>query len=118
MEHRQELGRWGEEMAVLHLTKCGLQILERNWRCRWGEIDIVALEGHTLVVCEVKTRTSESYGTPVSAVTPLKFRRLRRLAAEWLSLHDLHPSDLRFDVIGIVAPRDDEAIIEHLRGVV
>lgn len=77
----QELGRYGEDVAVRHLHDQGLVILERNWRCRAGEIDIVARHGDVLVFCEVKTRRSDRFGSPVEAVTPRKLARMRVLAA-------------------------------------
>lgn len=116
-EARRALGAWGEDVAARHLVESGLVILERNWRCRSGEIDIVARDGQTLVICEVKTRSSERFGTPVSGVTPVKLRRLRRLSAAWLAEHDVRPAEVRLDVIGITRGDDDRIFLEHLRGV-
>lgn len=112
-------GRWGEDLAVRHLERLGLVILERNWRCRTGEIDIVAGDHGTgtIVICEVKTRSSEDFGSPLAAVTPRKVRRLRALAGEWLSAHDHHAREVRIDVIGIVLGTRGAPTLEHLRGV-
>jgi putative endonuclease len=112
-----ERGRLGEEIAAGHLTRAGLDVIDRNWRCRLGEIDIIAVDGDALVMCEVKTRTSEDFGTPLAAVTPRKLRRLRLLAGEWLREHDCHPRQVRIDVIGILLPPRGNPSIEHLRDV-
>src|SRR5205085_1544696 len=83
-------------------SDAGLRVLDRNWRCREGELDIVARDGDALVFCEVKTRRGTGFGHPVEAVTPTKQRRLRTLAQRWLAAHDEHAPDLRFDVVGIL----------------
>lgn len=116
---RRELGRLGEEEAARYLQLQGLTVIERNWRCRDGEIDIVALDdtGDCLVVVEVKTRTSEFFGRAVEAVTPVKARRLRVLAARWLADHPIGTSRVRIDVIGVLAPPGEPLAIEHLRDV-
>jgi putative endonuclease len=108
------VGRYGEQVAVRHLVEAGLVVLDRNWRCRQGEIDIVALDGGCLVVCEVKTRRTLDFGSPVEAVTARKAARLRRLAACWLAEHDLAVQDVRVDVIGVLRPPRGPAQIEHL----
>lgn len=113
----RELGGWGEDLAARHMESLGMVILARNWRCRAGEIDIIALDEGTLVVCEVKTRTTDAFGTPLASVTPLKLRRLRRLAAEWLAVSAIRVRDIRFDVVGILTTRDGDPLLEHLRGV-
>jgi putative endonuclease len=117
--HHLQRGRWGEDLAARHLERLGLTVLERNWRCRAGEIDIVAAdaESGTLVICEVKTRTTEDFGTPLAAVTPRKLRRLRVLAAEWMREHDGRARAIRIDVIGIVLAAEGSPSLEHLRGV-
>ncbi|MFZ8909420.1 MAG: YraN family protein [Candidatus Nanopelagicales bacterium] len=112
-------GRWGEDLAARHLEGTGLTILERNWRCRAGEIDIVAADSDTgtLIICEVKTRSTEDFGSPLAAITPRKLRRLRMLASEWLRDHDTHARAIRIDVIGIVLSTRGAPALEHLRGV-
>jgi putative endonuclease len=117
-QHMQR-GRWGEDLAVRHLERLGLEILQRNWRTRTGEIDIVASDSATgtLVICEVKTRSSEDFGSPLAAVTPRKVSRLRVLAAEWLRAHDRPAREVRIDVIGILLTPRGEPTLEHLRGV-
>lgn len=111
-----ELGGQGERIAVAFLTDSGLRIVDRNWRCREGELDIVAREGDALVFCEVKTRRGTGYGHPVEAVTPVKQRRLRTLAQRWLAVHDEHAPELRFDVVGVLVRPEPPALVTHLRG--
>ena len=112
------LGRRGEDVAAAHLEACGFAILARNWRCKQGEIDIVALDGAEIVVCEVKTRTSRKYGDPLECVTPAKLDRLRRLAAHWVTEHrPKGVTGIRVDVIGVVCPTDDAPSVDHLPGV-
>jgi len=110
-----ELGSQGERIAVAYLTDVGLRVLDRNWRCREGELDVVAREGDALVFCEVKTRRGVGYGHPVEAVTPAKQRRLRILAQRWLAAHDEHAPELRFDVVGVLVRRAGPALVTHLR---
>lgn len=118
MRAKDALGRYGEQVAAAHLLDQGMVVLERNWRCDAGEIDIVARDGQTLVVCEVKTRRSTAYGTPLESVTDAKARRLRRLAARWVQASGLHPPAIRIDVIGVLAPGRGPATVQHVRGVV
>ncbi|CAN5655971.1 YraN family protein [soil metagenome] len=117
MRAKDALGRYGEDVAVRHLAAAGLVILERNWRCDSGEIDIVAREDDALVVCEVKTRTGVGFGHPAEAVTPRKAVRLRLLATRWLAAHEAHPAEIRFDVVSVLRPRRGPTQVEHIRGV-
>ena len=115
---RIELGRWGEDLAAQHLVATGAVVLDRNWRCREGELDLVAREPDgTVVFCEVKTRSGTAFGEPAEAVGPVKARRIRGLAARWLQEH---PPDgrreLRFDVVGVVRVRGQAPRVQHLRG--
>ena len=114
---KAELGRYGEDLAAAHLEATGCRILARNWRCRLGEIDLVALDGPCLVVCEVKTRQSVAAGDPLEAVTAVKAGRLRRLAGAWLSTQERFFPDVRIDVVGIVRPETGPARLVHLKGV-
>lgn len=111
------LGRYGEDLAARYLGERGMQVLDRNWRCEHGEIDLVALDGDCLVVCEVKTRRSTAFGEPVEAVTWRKAARLRRLASAWLADHELRPDGVRIDVVGILRPDAGPASLRHVRGV-
>ena len=113
----QGLVRWGEDLAAFHLERRGLELLDRNWRCEHGEIDIVAREGDCLVVCEVKTRRGMAHGGPVHAISWAKRLRLRRLAAAWLAAHDRPFAGVRIDVIGIIRPPSGPAELVHLAGV-
>jgi putative endonuclease len=110
------LGRYGEDLAARYLSDRGMEVLDRNWRCEHGEIDLVALDGDCLVVCEVKTRRSTVFGEPVEAVTWRKAARLRRLASAWLADHDVRPAMVRIDVVGILRPHVGPAALRHVRG--
>jgi putative endonuclease len=111
------LGQYGENVAVEHLRDAGLTILDRNWRCDIGEIDIVARDGDVLVVCEVKTRSSIAFGAPLEGVTARKAARLRRLAARWVRERQVHPPDIRIDIVGVLQTGRGAAEVEHVRGV-
>jgi putative endonuclease len=117
MRAKDALGRYGEDVAARHLQAMGFVVLDRNWRCDVGEIDIVARDGDTLVVCEVKTRSGTGFGSPLEAVTRAKAARLQRLAACWLGSHDVHPRQIRIDVVGVLGGRGGTTI-EHVRGAV
>ncbi|ROT32744.1 YraN family protein [Micromonospora sp. HM5-17] len=112
---RRAVGAYGERCAVRHLVESGLRVVARNWRCAYGEIDIIAWEGETLAFCEVKTRRGDAFGTPAEAVVGAKARRLRRLAAEWLRSTDTHADQVRFDVLAVYPARSGAARVEHLR---
>ncbi len=116
---RSALGRYGEDLAARHLTEAGMTILERNWRAgRTGEIDIIAHDSDTLVICEVKTRRSGTFQHPMAAVTPTKTRRLRDLAEHWLQEHGgAPPGGVRIDLVGILIPFRGAPEVEHIRGV-
>ena len=111
------LGRYGEALAARLLTERGLVVLDRNWRCPAGEIDLVLRDGPTLVVCEVKTRTSEAFGNPLEAVTEAKVARLRRLADLWVEAHGVRPSGVRIDLVGVLRQTRGAATLEHVPGV-
>lgn len=111
------LGERGERRAGEYLVEQGLRIVERNWRCRAGEIDIIAREGPTLVFCEVKTRSGLAFGVPLGAITDRKRMRLRRLASQYLADTGGHRGPVRIDAIGILWPRSGPPVIEHVRGV-
>ena len=117
MRAKDVRGRLGEELAAAHLIGQGLIVLDRNWRCDVGELDIVARDGDALVICEVKTRSSRRFGDPLEAVTSTKAARLRRLAARWIVAHDVRPREIRIDLVGIVLDGPTPQI-EHVRGAV
>jgi putative endonuclease len=116
-ERRRLLGERGESIAAHHLVSSGMVLLDRNWRCDAGEIDLVLRDGRVLVICEVKTRTSTDYGDPLEAIDQRKVDRLRRLAARWLRVHDCHPEDVRIDMVGVLAPPGRPVEVEHVEGV-
>jgi putative endonuclease len=104
-DRRRALGAAGEEAAARWYLARGYEVLARNWRARAGEIDLVLRRADTVVVCEVKTRTSTAYGLPAEAVTPAKQRRLRLLAREWLAASGVHAHRIRFDVAAVLGGR-------------
>ena len=117
MRHKQALGAHGEAIAARHLVERGMVVLDRNWRCPDGEIDLVLRDGDVLVVCEVKTRTSDACGSPHEAVSPAKLDRLRRLAHRWASERGLQPPETRIDVVAVRVSRRGAAEVEHVRGI-
>ncbi len=99
---RQHLGQNGEEIAAALLGENGYRILARNYRCKCGEIDIIAKQGDTLVFLEVKTRTGMAYGSPSAAVTLKKQRQISRTAQYYLAVHNLFDAPARFDVVSVI----------------
>lgn len=116
MKRKDALGAYGERLAATHLEQAGLTLLERNWRCSDGEIDLIATDGDAVVFCEVKTRSSVAYGHPAEAVVRAKAARLRRLAARWLAEQDAGWPEVRFDVVAVVRSPRGAATVTHLRG--
>jgi putative endonuclease len=115
---RNELGALGEQLAVEHLRALGLRILARNWRCRYGELDVIAADGdRTVVFIEVKTRSGDGFGGIAEAVTRAKVRRIRRLAGIWLAGQDTGWAQVRIDVIGVRIGRRRVPEVMYLRGV-
>ncbi len=116
---RHVLGREGEDYAVQYLRAQSMVVVERNWRCREGEIDIIAFDeqNDALVIVEVKTRRSTTFGSPVEAVTPAKAARLRQLAYAWMREHPVGVSAVRIDVVGILMQSGDEPAVEHVRDI-
>lgn len=118
MRATSAVGRYGEQVAVNHLRAAGYRVLDRNWRCRWGELDIVAVDGDCLVAVEVKTRRSTTAGHPLESVTPAKVARLRRLTSVWLDEHrDRWWDDIRIDVVAVLRPPRGPSLVEHVQGV-
>ena len=117
MAAKDELGRRGERLAEQHLEALGYRLIERNWRCRHGEIDLVMRGGPAIVLVEVKTRTSTAFGHPFEAITPVKMGRMRRLAGLWREAHPDERGRIRLDAVAVLAPRDGAPTIEHLAGV-
>lgn len=98
---RKQLGAWGESVAATHLQSKGYRILQRNWRCARGEIDLVAQAGDVLVFVEVKTRRGRKSGTPEEGVTPHKARRLLDLGQAYLYENDLDDVEWRIDLVAV-----------------
>jgi putative endonuclease len=117
MHAKDVLGRSGEQAAAEYLESCGLRILDRNWRCATGEIDIVAVDRQVLVVVEVKARTGMRYGGPLEAVSRAKRARLRRLAVQWLNAHGVRFDQVRIDVVGLVYDGTGGFSVDHIRAV-
>ncbi len=115
--HHQALGSYGERIAADHLVAQGMVVLDRNWRCDEGELDLVLKDGPTLVACEVKTRTTLDHGTPHEAVTDAKLERLRRLAVRWVEARGVHPPETRVDLVAVLRPLKGRALVEHVRGI-
>ena len=113
MAAKDELGRRGEDLAVKYLQGQGLVILSRNWRCRDGEIDVVATDTKRLVVCEVKTRSGTRFGEPAEAVTARKASRIRRVTQAWLAAHQVRWCEIRFDVLSVVAAPGAPVTVQH-----
>ena len=106
---RKEIGAFGEKIAGEWLKKNGYAIIERNYRCKAGEIDIIACRAGTLVFTEVKTRTGDVFGTPAEAVDKRKQQHMHRAAAWYMQAHRIYDTPVRFDVV--------EVLISHLKGV-
>jgi putative endonuclease len=117
MNAKDVLGQQGEQLAASFLADAGLTVLERNWRCKQGEIDIVAVDGRTLVICEVKTRSGLRFGAPIEAITRQKAWRLRKLAVLWVNAHGLIFDQIRIDAVGVLRQASGEFTIEHVPGV-
>lgn len=111
------LGAYGERLAERYLCARGMTILDRNWRCPAGEIDLVLREAGVLVLCEVKTRRHIGRGHPLEAVTAAKLERLHRLAALWQEAREVRPAEVRLDIVGVLLPWRGLPVIEHVRGV-
>jgi putative endonuclease len=113
---KDELGKAGEALAARYLERAGLVIVDRNWRCAAGEIDLVALDGAELAFVEVKTRSSLAFGHPFEAITAEKYARMRRLALAWCEAHP-GPHAIRIDAVAVIGPFGVAPSIEHLRRV-
>jgi len=108
--HNQSFGAWGEGRVAEWYRARGYEIVERNWRCRQGEIDIIASRDLVIVICEVKTRATADFGSPALAVDANKQQRLRRLAAHWLSEHPNNRVSVRFDVAAVIGPKEEVSL--------
>jgi putative endonuclease len=117
LDARRALGAAGEDVVAQWYTDAGYRVLDRNWRCREGELDLVVARPGSVVFCEVKTRRSTAFGSPAEAVTITKQRRLRTLAARWLAEHpEARARELRFDVASVLATRGTAPVIDVIEG--
>jgi putative endonuclease len=116
MADKDVLGRRGEDLAARFLEQQGLVVLSRNWRCRHGEVDLVATDADKLVVCEVKTRSGIRFGEPAEAVTGRKAARIRRVTQAWLASHRMGWVEVRFDVLAVLAEPGRPVTVQHYRG--
>jgi putative endonuclease len=114
---RLAMGGYGEAQAAQYLRDRGMVVLDRNWRCDAGELDLVLRDGAAVVFCEVKTRADARFGTPVEQVSAAKAARLRRLAARWLGEHDVRADHVRLDLVGVLLDRVGDERFTHLRGI-
>ncbi|WP_025157467.1 YraN family protein [Leifsonia aquatica] len=117
MAEKDELGRRGEAVAAGWLEAAGWVVLDRNWRCPIGELDLVLADGRTTVFVEVKTRSSVAFGHPFEAITPIKRSRLRRLVAEWCHEHGPVRGEIRIDAVAVTDAWSSTPTVEHLAGV-
>ena len=108
------MGKAGEDLAERYLKQQGYAVVERNYRCPLGEIDLIAVNKQAVVFVEVKTRRVDTSGTPLESVNAAKQRRLKRAALHYLSRHRLHDRDVQFDVVGI-SLRSDPPAVSHVR---
>lgn len=115
--HNNALGDFGQVRAERYLVDQGMVVLDRNWRCAKGELDLILRDGNTLVACEVKTRTDTRFGHPLAAITPEKFARLRRLISIWASTNQIRSQGIRIDAVAVLRPLQGPTSIEHVRGV-
>ena len=110
------LGAWGEAVAERYLIKKGYRITERNFRCKAGEIDIIAYDGTRLVFVEVKTRRNQKYGLPCEAVNASKIRHLIKTAAYYMMIHSMESRDARIDIIEIIKA-ESGVYFRHIKGI-
>jgi len=113
-KRKQILGREGEGIAERYLRKKGYRLLQRNYRCPIGEVDLIALDRRVIVFVEVKTRTDDSFGSPLESVHPLKQRKMIKAALFFLHQHRLHDREARFDVVGI-SFEGEKPVVEHVQ---
>jgi len=118
MARNIELGRRGERIAADYLTRAGHRVVDRNWRCPRGELDLVTLDGDQVVAVEVKTRTSLDYGHPFEAIDRRKLERVHRLGWAWCAAHGMAGARVRVDAIAVIDAEDGAPpLVEHLVGV-
>ena len=112
---RRAIGAYGERLAARHLQEIGFTLLQSNWRCADGEIDLILRDGPDLVFCEVKTRRTAAFGPPAAAVDHRKVRRLRQLASRWLIESGVRAERIRFDVVEVLPQPRGATRLAHIR---
>ena len=117
MAQKDELGRRGEQVAAEWLQERGYTLIDRNWRCPAGELDLILRDGSTMVFAEVKTRSSLEFGHPFEAITSRKAARLRRLAAAWCREREPGSPDVRIDAVAVTDAWSGNPNVEHLTGI-
>ncbi|OJX70071.1 MAG: hypothetical protein BGO95_03360 [Micrococcales bacterium 73-13] len=117
MARHIDLGRRGEGLAADYLTSAGHRVLDRNWRCPRGELDLVTLDRGEVVAVEVKTRTSLALGHPFEAIDRRKLERVYRLGWDWCAAHGMAAARLRVDAVAVITASGRRPVIEHLEGV-
>ncbi|WP_107658381.1 YraN family protein [Nocardia suismassiliense] len=117
MTDTRALGAYGEKLAARYLQAAGMEIVSRNWRCRYGELDLIARDADVTAFVEVKTRSGLGFGIPAESVTFTKQQRIRRLALLWLAEQDGPWRHIRFDVVSVLLIRGHQPQIDHLQAV-
>lgn len=117
MARKDEVGRRGEDCAAEYLVQSGYTLVDRNWRCSQGELDLIVSRNGEIVFVEVKTRSGTGFGHPFEAITVAKMARLRRLAGVWCEQSGLRARNIRIDAIAIINRPGREPVLEHLEGV-
>jgi putative endonuclease len=118
MRAKDALGRQGEDVAASYLVDQGFTVVERNWRCEHGELDLIGVDGRDTVFVEVKTRSSTAFGHPFEAISDAKLARLRRLASAWCDAQTgARPGIIRIDIVSVLIRDGGMPLVEHLRGV-
>ena len=113
--HNKQIGKFGEDFVVNYLEKCGFEILDRNWHCsKSAEIDIIAMDGNTLVFVEVKTRSNLNCGHPFEAINTSKLKKIQQSIPVYINEKNLSVSSFRIDLVAVIGTK--ELKIEHLRG--
>lgn len=116
MGPKQTLGKYGEDVAAKYLEDRGYEIIERNWRCDLGELDLIARQKSKIVFVEVKTRRGTGYGHPFEAITSIKIARMRKLVSQWCLRNGQTGFDIRLDAIAVLV-RNGKVGIEHIKQV-
>lgn len=114
MADKQALGAYGEKLAAQYLRETGMEIVARNWRCRYGELDLIVQDPSITAFVEVKTRSGLGFGAPAESVTFGKQQRIRRLALLWLAEQEGPWRRIRFDVVSVLVARGHRPVINHL----